>query len=361
MAYSRAEDWARAQQIQPPARKAVLRDIAYHCPPGGLHAWPSIKVVADACGLSAKVTRQHIHALEDAGWLSVCPTWKENGVQTSNTYIVHWRAMTDADHEVGRAKVSVEPLSEARWTAIAILRGWETNDEQTPGEGAHNGYPPENGEGTRNGEGDPTEKGEGDPPQNGQGHSIEPPLEPPIESSHTHTPTESVDGSARDDGDATCVCEFLKSDLRGKYNSGVSTFIDRCWTLKERKGVKNWYAFTTEMARALSRHDRRDLEAAATLCIDDRTTFPSIPEALAYVEEAKRVRITEEHLDNGQAVATRHDGPRWARALAWARYTGADDLAEAMTRPTTEGGQTSITCPPRWVVQDPPSQGEALG
>ena len=398
------------QQVQPAARKAVLRDIAYFCAPGGIHAWPSIQSVADACGLSPKVTRQHIHALESAGYLSICPTWRQNGVQTSNTYIVHWRPASDADDEIGRAKVSIEPLSETRWERVWALRGWadeSDNEGAENGEAPDGGYPTGNGEGTRNreggenGEGDPTGNGEGDPPRGGQGHYVETPLEPPCET-HTQPETEQVEGgrvcegseksvfedstkgeegrqeartAGRPDGDAkepdrdVEKCEYVTDRIRERYPEAVTRYIDRVWAaLDPPRGGKSLWALMTEVARTVAAHDLDVIDAAAEQTIGTRSIFPSVAQIGRICDEAagkleaarkrtqfearKAAREAEEkrRAALGHVTVHRHQRMIWKRVTAKARELSDTGV---LNKIGDIGGCQSVDVPAWWLEESP--------
>jgi hypothetical protein len=59
-------------------------------------AWPSKATIGDRTGLSARTVQRCIAELRDAGWIKVWERSRENGSQTSNTYLV-MRVQGDTD------------------------------------------------------------------------------------------------------------------------------------------------------------------------------------------------------------------------------------------------------------------------
>ncbi len=312
----------------PATTRHVLLTLSCHLNDVGDGCYPSIALLVRETGLSNRSVIDNISAAEKAGWIVKRQHGFRGKKWKRNEYFPRW--------------------PERNLTA-------EGGEPASLPHGEPGSLPLDQG-------GEPSSLQGGEPP------SIK-----VVKEVHSNCPLEhstslSPNACARED-DARC--EYLEDNLRARYGSGVSDFIDRCWLgIPGRpKGVQHWKPFISEMAKQLSKFGNADLELAAEACIADRSVFPSASQAVEYCSAAKAQSDAEGRRAEATTSVSRTDKARWDRALAWASHEGDDRMVEILSRRVEppksvadmrkNTGTRFAEVPLRWVENPAPSEGEA--
>lgn len=80
-----ALSWAFQQEVTPAAKKLVLIALANRADEEG-YCYPGYRRLAAQCSISRQSVITHVKALEDEGFIVICPQTRENGSDTSNLY-----------------------------------------------------------------------------------------------------------------------------------------------------------------------------------------------------------------------------------------------------------------------------------